>query len=227
MIRVGCDAEALTRADLLTGIRVEPTAGSTSMEAALEAAGAYAAMGGRSSMGATRTRMPKETRAGPVQMGAGMLAMPSRLVEKIMRDEYVDLAEFPPAAPEGVSPVAHMSDQVLIVQAADLKKSRHNISDITVWARCFLLFIKVVEVYRPKRVPDLLGYMDIILRTSQRFPGLTMMHGSGRQWQGTVRGNGQHWMQACTPSASPRKLGDGWRRPPERKLVIGSTPARG
>ena len=85
------------------------------MEAALEAAGAYAAMGGHSSAGATRTRTPKETRAGPVQMGAGMLAMPSRLVEKIMRDEYVDLAEFPPAAPEGVSPVAHMSDQVLIV----------------------------------------------------------------------------------------------------------------
>ena len=163
------------------------------MEAALEAAEAYAAMGGHSSVGATRTRTPKETRAGPVQMGAGMLAMPSRLVEKIVRDDYVDFAEFPPAAPEGVYPVAHMSDQVLIVQAADLRKSRRKISDIMVWARYFLLFIKVVEGYRPKRVPDLLGYMDIILRTSQRFPGLTWEDYDARFRQAVAGDSERQW----------------------------------
>ena len=79
------------------------------------------------------------------------------------------------------------------VQAADLKKSRHKISDITVWARCFLLFIKVVEGYRPKRVPDLLGYMDIILRTSQQFPRLTWADYDARFRQAVAGDSERQW----------------------------------
>ena len=71
MILVGCDAGALTRADLLTGIWVEPTAGSTSMEAALEAAGAYAAMGGHSSAGATRDKDAEGDTSWPSADGSG------------------------------------------------------------------------------------------------------------------------------------------------------------
>ena len=99
-------------------------------------------------------------------MGAGLIAMPSRLVDRIRRGEYVDLTEFPPAIPD---PGVHMGDQVFIVQAADLKRSRRRIPDIAVWMRCFILYIRVLTMDRPERLSDLLGYMDAIIRASQKF----------------------------------------------------------
>ena len=41
-------------------------------------------------------------------------------------------------AQEDLSPVAHISDQVLIVQVTYLKKSSHRITDIAMWAFCWL-----------------------------------------------------------------------------------------
>ena len=70
---------------------------------------------------------------------------------------------------EGVSPGVHMRDQVLIVQAADLKRSKRRIPDRAVWTRCFILYIRVLMMDRPERLTDLLGYMDAIIRASQKF----------------------------------------------------------
>ena len=136
-------------------------------------------------------------------MGAGLLSMPSRLVEKIRRREFVDLAEFPPAAPEGLSPMSNLPDQVLIVQAADLKKSQRRIADIAMWVWCFILYTRVVAMDRPDRVPELLAYMDGIIRASQRFVWPSWVEYDTRRPQGMSRDPGQWWMSACTPSVLP------------------------
>ena len=104
------------------GIAVEPPTTQEKLEAALEVAEAYATMGDQGSR-ASMSKGLEGARADPVQMRAGLMAMPSRLVDRIRRGEYVNLTEFLPATPEGVSPGVHMGDQVLIVQAADLKQS--------------------------------------------------------------------------------------------------------
>ena len=152
------------------GIHVDASPETSRLDSAWAAASAFAAMGEQTQRDSGRTQAREVTaRAGPVQMGAGLLSMPSRLVEKIRRREFVDLAEFPPAAPEGLSPVSNLADQVLIVQAADLKKSQRRIADIAMWVRCFILYTRVVAMDRPDRVPELLAYMDVIIRASQRF----------------------------------------------------------
>ena len=81
------------------GIAVEPPPTQEKLEAALEAAEAYATMGNQGSR-ASGSKGLEGARAGPVQMGAGLMAMPSRLVDRIRRGKYVDLTEFPPATPE-------------------------------------------------------------------------------------------------------------------------------
>ena len=129
----GCYAGApLTASSLLgKGIAVETPPTQEKLEAALEAAEAYATMGDQGSR-ASGSKGLEGAKAGPVQMGAGLMAMPSRLVDRIRRGEYVNLTEVPPATPEGVSPGVHMEYQVLIVRAADLKQSKHRISDMAV-----------------------------------------------------------------------------------------------
>jgi len=61
--------------------------------------------------------IPKK--AGPVKLGAGLASVPTGLAGKIRREEYVDLAKLPPALPDGASIGTQMSEQLLIVQAAN------------------------------------------------------------------------------------------------------------
>ena len=76
-----------------------------------------------------------------------------------------------------------MGYQVLIVQAADLKRSKHRIPDIAVWTRCFILYIRVLTMDRPEQLTDLLGYMDAIIRASQKFSWPACVEYDVKFWQ--------------------------------------------
>ena len=58
-----------------------------------------------------------------VPAGAGLAALPKRLVEKMLAGEYVDFAELPPAKGKARAVPQALEGQVLVVQAADLMQS--------------------------------------------------------------------------------------------------------
>ena len=109
-------------------MREDPAGDDTGSSALQEAADRLARAGG--SEGKSE-RMPKK--AGPVKLGAGLSAVPAILARKIRRGEYVDFAELPPALPEGSSLSTMSSDQLLIVQAADYRRTRRRVPDLTTW----------------------------------------------------------------------------------------------
>ena len=145
-----------------SGIREEPGEDGEEILAVQSAAEALAVIGSRPQKGNT-------VAAGPVKLGAGLTALPGLLAGKIRRGEYVDFAEFPPATPDGTPSGSHSTEQLLIVQAADLRWSRRKVSDVGVWTRCYILYMGAVAKEEPGRLLDLLGYMDAIIRASQKF----------------------------------------------------------
>ena len=108
-----------------SGIREEPGEDGEETLAVQSAAEALAVIGSKPKKGNTVT-------AGPVKLGAGLTSLPGLLAGKIRRGEYVNFAEFPPATPDGTPSGSHSTEQLLIVQAADLRWSRRKVSDVGV-----------------------------------------------------------------------------------------------
>ena len=55
-----------------------------------------------------------------VATGEGFLALPKRIVDQIMRGEYADFAELPPAKGRSKGVPHALDGQVVLVQAVDL-----------------------------------------------------------------------------------------------------------
>ena len=103
---------------------------------------------------------------GLVAVGAGLTALPKKLVDKIYVNEFIDVKYLPPA--KGSSRVLSqmLEVQIVLVQAADLVQSRKMISDLATWLQCYSLYVAVVTIKQPDRIPEL---MTLITRASTRY----------------------------------------------------------
>ena len=140
------------------GIREEPAEEGEGSWAIQTAAEELAQAGGAGRQSGENSNM-----AGSVKLGAGLSAVPGVLAGRIRRGEYVDFTEFPPALPDGSAAGVQSSEQLLIVQAADYRRTRRRVLDVAIWTRCFILFIGMVTAEEPERLMDPLGYMDAIV----------------------------------------------------------------
>lgn len=104
-----------------------------------------------------------------VATGNGLPALPRKVVDRILANEYVDFAELPPAKGK-VRGLNHSGEgQVILVQAEDLLQSKKMIPDLATWVQCFSVYVAVLARKQPERVPDLLGYAAGIARASKKF----------------------------------------------------------
>ena len=90
-------------------------------------------------------------------------------MEKVEADEYIDFNELPPAKGKGRSMSQAFDGQIVVVQAADLVQTRRLIPDLATWVQCFGLFSAAVARRRPERLPDLMAYMSIVAKASQKY----------------------------------------------------------
>lgn len=110
------------------------------------------------------------SKAGPVKLGGqDCQQCQERFSARPREGNMWILRNFPPALPDGSAAGAHPSEQLLIVQAADLRRARRKAADMAVWTRYFILFMATVTKKEPERLVDLLGYMDAIVRAAQKF----------------------------------------------------------
>jgi len=72
-----------------------------------------------------------------VSLGAGLPAIPRKMLDKALAGEYVDFAELPPARGKARSVPQSLEGQILIVQASDFMQSRKVIPDLATWVQCF------------------------------------------------------------------------------------------
>ena len=62
-----------------------------------------------------------------------------------------------------------LEGQIVVVQVADFLQSRRVIPDLAIWMQCYAIFTAVITSKNPPRLPDLMAYMTIIAKASQKF----------------------------------------------------------
>ena len=153
---------------------------------------------------------PVTSRPGPseavslmVQLGAGLPALAKRLVDKIEADEYIDFGDLPPAKGKGRPLGQAFEGQVVVVQAADLVQTRKLIPDVATWVQCFGLFAAAVARKKPQRLPDMMAYMTIVTKASQKYkwPAWVIYDQNFKmEAAGDSPCRGPRWSLVCMPS---------------------------
>ncbi len=126
---------------------------------------------GETSKGSSNTGLDTNTESNAplVSIGCGLAALSKKLLDKIEAGEYIEFSELPPARGKGCSMTQSFEGQVVVIQAADLVQTRKLIPDMATWIQCFGLFTTAVARRHPERVPDLMAYMAIIAKASQKY----------------------------------------------------------
>ena len=104
-----------------------------------------------------------------VSLGLGMPALPKKLVERIKAGDYVDFTEMPPAKGKSRPLSSVLEGQVVLVQVSDLSLTRKVLPDLATWTQCFVMYVSVISTHQPQRVPDLMAYMSLIIKASQKY----------------------------------------------------------
>ena len=103
-----------------------------------------------------------------INVGAGLPALPKKLVERIRANEYIDFADLPPAKGKSRPLLQSLEGHVIVVQAADLAQPRRVIPDLATWSQCFALYVAVLAPSQP-RLADLMAYQSLIAKVSAKF----------------------------------------------------------
>ena len=101
-------------------------------------------------------------------VGQGLPPVPRRLAEMILKGEYVDFSEFPPAKGK-VKSLPNLEGNILVIQAADLAQYKKLIPDLATWLQCFAIFMAIITKHQPERSTELLAYMTLIVRSSTKY----------------------------------------------------------
>ena len=91
--------------------------------------------------------------------------MPKKLANKIESGEFVDMAELLPDR-LGCTRSLALEDKGGVP-----KSKRRAVTNILEWIQCFSVYIAIIALKYPERVPDLLGYQSLIIDASIQYEG--------------------------------------------------------
>lgn len=162
-----------------------------------------------------------------VYVGEGLPPVPPKLAAKILRWEYIEIAEILPEFWSG--PKSDEEDP-----KRPLHRRPRQVTDIFTWINCYASYVSVLSGCFEESVPELMAYMVTITRVSQDFSGLAWVtfNVSFRR-QAAITGDGDlvhyHIIARCYHSVSQTTapcpdISMAWLPPSERLLsmVLGS-----
>ena len=117
-----------------------------------------------------------------VLIGAGFPPIPASLAERILKWEYIDMAELVPYI------------WSLPWSTGQPSKPCRQVRDIAVWMQCFACYTAVLSTRFPENTPYLLAYMVTILGATQEFEGSWTTYDTAYRQQMAVSGN-RDWSQ--------------------------------
>ena len=104
---------------------------------------------------------PLSLQANTVALEGGLPPVPSKLVTRIEAGEFIDMGELLP-------------DRVGISRPDDTGKAstkRYNVSGILERIKCFNVYMAVISIKQPGRIPDLLAYETMIIEAHMEYSG--------------------------------------------------------
>ena len=105
----------------------------------------------------------------PFILSEGLAPVPVRLVSKILKGDFVDMAELLRDNLE-----AQRRGNLQEASAIDLsqsKRARREIPDLLSWVQCFGTYLAVIATKYPDRLRQLLAYQTLVVREARRCGG--------------------------------------------------------
>ena len=98
-------------------------------------------------------------------LGAGLPPVPEKITSRIEAGEFIEMAELLPDR-LGTAGMRAGDDQTKSV-----KTKRRLVTNIVEWVECFAIYIAVLSKKQPQRVPEMLGYLILILEAHTEYAG--------------------------------------------------------
>ncbi len=104
-------------------------------------------------------------------LGDGLMPLPARLVQRIAKLEFVEMAELHPKA--WLSEATEAEGSVKCCGAAVVAKRRRvPVTDTLTRAQCYAALVGVLSTRYPQVLPSLMAYQAIITKASKEFDGV-------------------------------------------------------
>lgn len=103
---------------------------------------------------------------GAFVLGEGLPPVPAKLVAKILKGEFIDMAEL---LRDNIEAERRRGGSD--TTSSQLRTARREIPDILSWLQCFGVFASVVASKHPDKVLQLLAYQTTIVREARRCGG--------------------------------------------------------
>ncbi len=110
----------------------------------------------------------EESPVPPFVLSEGLAPIPAKLVAKIQRGEFVDMAEFLRDNLEAIRRGA-LSDQLTVPHQP--RRNRREVPDLLSWVQCFGTYMAVITAKHPERIRQLLAYQTLVVREARRCGG--------------------------------------------------------
>ncbi len=109
-----------------------------------------------------------------VVIGPGMPAVPRKLYDRMVRWEYVELAELLPqsSAHDAATPEVDPHRFVLFPGCEFIKPKKRQINTINDWVKAFTVYMAAMASKHPEAVTEMLAYQLAIVRASEQYDGL-------------------------------------------------------
>ena len=110
----------------------------------------------------------KEEEYQPFLFSDGFPPVPAKLVGKILRLEFVDMAEL---LRDNIDAERRQGRQREAAGVPAKQQQRREVSDILSWIQCFGIYVSVVASKFPERVSRMLAYQTTLVREARRCGG--------------------------------------------------------
>ena len=121
----------------------------------------------------------------------GLPALPTKLLQRIWANEYVDFSELPPAKSKPRALPHYLEGRVLLVQMEELDCGKKALPDFATWAQCFALYAAAVLLKQPERASDLMAYFYSTASNARKYkwPSWLVYDQNFRQLMADTRDN--------------------------------------
>ena len=106
----------------------------------------------------------------PFILSEGLPPVPHKLVLRILRGEYVDMAELLRDNQEAQRRSSSQQMSSLSSEPSS-SRSRRDVPDLLSWVQCFGTYVAIVTSKKPEKMRQLLAYQTLIVREARRCGG--------------------------------------------------------
>ena len=136
-----------------------------------------------------------ESAAEPFLLSEGLPPVPAKLVAKIRKGKFVDMADL---LRDNIEASRRQAESEQPRCGGEGKKARREIPDFLSWLECFGVYASVVANQQPERFKELMAYQTIMIREARRCGGSGWLAYDSTFRQHAANARGTDWAKLNT-----------------------------